>query len=149
MLDTVRSNLTEVFRAQPLALGAIGLAIGAGIAAALPPTEVEATYLGETSDAVKAKATEVASEQADHATKVAGAVIGAVSEEARRQGLTMERGKIRSWRYLGKNCPRGRCGWQGNFAAIDSEIFVGIAVFYTSILKAMLKLLVWKRRLGH
>ena len=93
MFDTVRSNLAEVFRAQPIALGAIGLAIGAGIAAALPPTEVEAAYLGETSDAVKAKATEFASEQTDRATKVAGAVIGAVSEEARRQGLTMEDAK--------------------------------------------------------
>src|SRR6202790_4115158 len=48
MFDTVRSNLTELFRARPLALGAIGLAIGAGIAAALPPGEAEAAYLGET-----------------------------------------------------------------------------------------------------
>src|SRR5512140_2638287 len=39
MFDTVRSNLADVFRTQPLALGAIGLAIGAGIAAALPPSE--------------------------------------------------------------------------------------------------------------
>jgi hypothetical protein len=45
------------FKAQPLALGAIGLAIGARIAAALPRTEMEADYLGETSDTVKAKAT--------------------------------------------------------------------------------------------
>jgi hypothetical protein len=93
LLNNVRSNLTDVFRAQPLALGAIGIAIGAGIAAALPPTEVEATYLGESSDAVKAKATEFASEQTDRATKVAGAVMGAVSEEARRQGLTLEDAK--------------------------------------------------------
>ena len=42
VLETVRSNLADVFRAQPLALGAIGLAIGAGIAAALPPSELEA-----------------------------------------------------------------------------------------------------------
>ena len=93
LLDTVRSNLAEIFRAQPIALGAVGLAIGAGIAAALPATEVEAAYLGETSDAVKAKATEFASEQTEHVTKVAGAVIDAVSEEARRQGLTMEEAK--------------------------------------------------------
>jgi hypothetical protein len=90
MLDTARSNLTELFRTQPLALGAIGLAIGAGIAAALPPSEVESAYLGETSDAVKAKTTEFASEQADRATKVAKDVMGAVTEEARKQGLTVE-----------------------------------------------------------
>lgn len=93
MFDTLRSNLTDIFRAQPLALGAIGLAIGAGIAAALPPSEVEAAFLGEASDTVKAKATEFASEQTDRATKVAGAVMGAVGEEARRQGLTVEDAK--------------------------------------------------------
>ena len=93
LFDTVRSNLTDVFKAQPLALGAIGLAIGAGIAAALPNTEVEGTYLGESSDALKTKATDFASEQADRATKVAGAVLDTVSEEARRQGLTLEDAK--------------------------------------------------------
>ena len=93
MFDTVRSNLTELFRARPLALGAIGLAIGAGIAAALPPSEVEAAYLGETSDAVKAKAAEFAAEQTARATTVAEGVIGAVTEEARKEGLTVEGAK--------------------------------------------------------
>jgi hypothetical protein len=93
VLETVRSNLADVFRAQPLALGAIGLAIGAGIAAALPPSELEASYLGETSDTVKAKAAEFAAEQTARATTVAGAVMGAVGEEARRQGLTVEDAK--------------------------------------------------------
>ena len=93
MFGTVRSSLNDVFTAQPLALGAIGLAIGAGIAAALPSSEVEAAYLGETSDTVKAKAAEFATEQTGRATEVAGAVMGAVTEEARRQGLTMEGAK--------------------------------------------------------
>jgi hypothetical protein len=93
MFDTVRSNLTELFRARPLALGAIGLAIGAGIAAALPPSEVEAAYLGETSDAAKAKAAEFAAEQTARATTVAEGVIGAVNEEARKEGLTVEGAK--------------------------------------------------------
>jgi hypothetical protein len=90
MFDTARSNLTELFRTQPLALGAIGLAIGAGIAAALPPSEVEAAYLGESSDAVTAKAAEFAVEQTARATAVAEDVVGAVTDEARRQGLTVE-----------------------------------------------------------
>src|SRR5450631_2072628 len=47
IFDAVRSNLTDLFKAQPLALGAIGMAIGAGIAAAFPATEIEADYLGE------------------------------------------------------------------------------------------------------
>jgi hypothetical protein len=93
MFGTARSSLSDVFNAQPLALGAIGLAIGAGIAAALPSSEVEAAYLGETSDTLKAKAAEFATEQTDRATEVAGAVMGAVTEEAGRQGLTMEGAK--------------------------------------------------------
>jgi hypothetical protein len=93
VFETARSNLTELFKAQPLALGAVGLAIGAGIAAALPPSEVEAAYLGETSDTTKAKAAEFAAAQTDRATKVAGEVMGAVTEEARKQGLTVEGAK--------------------------------------------------------
>jgi hypothetical protein len=93
MFDTARSNLTELFRAQPLALGAVGLAIGAGIAAALPSSEVEAGYLGETSDTVKAKAANFAAEQTARATAVAEDVMEAVTEEARKQGLTVEGAK--------------------------------------------------------
>lgn len=93
MFDTVRSNLSEVFRAQPLALGAIGLAIGAGIAAALPSSETEAEYLGETSDALKAKASEFATEQTARATAVAESVVTAVTDETRKQGLTLEDAK--------------------------------------------------------
>lgn len=93
MFNTARSNLTELFRGQPLALGAIGLAIGAGIAAALPSSGVETGYLGETSDTVKAKATEFASEQTNRATTVAEGVMGAIAEEARKEGLTLEGAK--------------------------------------------------------
>jgi hypothetical protein len=93
MFGTLHSNLTDVFRAQPLALGAIGLAIGAGIAAALPSSELETAYLGETSDIAKANAAEFAFEQATRATKLAGNVVDAVTEEARRQGLTVEDAK--------------------------------------------------------
>jgi hypothetical protein len=93
MFDTVRSDLSEVFRAQPLALGALGLAIGAGIAAALPPSDVEAEYLGEASDALKQKASEFAAEQTTRATAVAENVMTAVTDEARKQGLTLEDAK--------------------------------------------------------
>jgi hypothetical protein len=90
IFNAVRSNLSDVFKAQPLALGAIGIAIGAGIAAALPATELETDYLGETSDTVKAKAAEFAAEQTDRVTTVAENVVEAVTEEARKQGLTLE-----------------------------------------------------------
>jgi hypothetical protein len=90
IFDDIRSNLSEVFKAQPLALGAIGIAIGAGIAAALPATELEADYLGEASDAAKAKASDFAADQADRVISVGENVANAVNEEARKQGLTME-----------------------------------------------------------
>jgi hypothetical protein len=93
MFDAARSNLTELIRTQPLALAAIGLAIGAGIAAALPSSEVEAAYLGDTSETVKAKAAEFATEQTARATTLSEGVMGAVTEEARKQGLTIEGAK--------------------------------------------------------
>jgi hypothetical protein len=93
LMNTARDNLSELFGAQPLALGAIGLAIGAGIAAALPATDVEAEYLGEASDNLKGKAADFASEQAERAAIVAEDVVINISEEARKQGLTAEAGK--------------------------------------------------------
>jgi hypothetical protein len=93
LMENARDNLQELFRTQPLALGAIGLAIGAGIAAALPTTELEREYLGETSDAVKEKAQEFASDQTVRMKEVAETAITAATEEAARQGLTVEGAK--------------------------------------------------------
>ena len=89
-LHAARENLTELFRAQPLALGAIGLAIGAGIAAALPGTDVENSYLGEVSETVKSKTAEIAGEQVDKVATLASEAMDAGAEEARRQGLTID-----------------------------------------------------------
>jgi hypothetical protein len=89
-LQAARENLTELFRAQPLALGAIGLAIGAGIAAALPGTDVENSYLGEVSETVKSKTAELAGQQVDKAATLATDAMDAAADEARRQGLTVD-----------------------------------------------------------
>jgi hypothetical protein len=93
LFGTARDNLSELFRRQPLALGAVGLAIGAGIAAALPATELEAEYFGEASDDFKEQAADFASEQVSRATTIAEEVATAVSDEARRQGLTVDAAK--------------------------------------------------------
>jgi hypothetical protein len=87
LLDDVRANMTELFRSQPLALGAVGLAIGAAVAASFPVTETEADYLGETSDFVKQKASEIAAEKAGEAADLGKKVVGAMADEARQQGL--------------------------------------------------------------
>jgi hypothetical protein len=94
IFDGVRSNLSDIFRSQPLVLGAIGVAIGAGIAAALPTTELEGDYIGETSDSFRKKAAAFADDQASQATKVAGKVLEAVAQEANQQGLTVEAAKL-------------------------------------------------------
>lgn len=88
LLDDVSETMTELFRSQPLAIGVVGLAIGAAIAASLPTTEVEAEYLGESSEFVKQTATEIAGDQIDRATEIGTKVADAVTDEARRQGLT-------------------------------------------------------------
>jgi hypothetical protein len=93
MFGNVRDNLTDLFKAQPLALGAIGLAIGAGIAAALPTTDVENSYLGETSETLKNKAAEIAGDQIEKASSLATDVVETVAEEARKEGLTMDSAK--------------------------------------------------------
>ena len=90
MFDDARANLAELFRAQPLALGAVGLAIGAAVAASIPSTEAEASYLRESSDYVKQKAGEIAGEQAQRAVELGKKVVDAVADEARQQGLTAE-----------------------------------------------------------
>ena len=90
LFSTARGNLSKLFRAQPLALGAVGLAIGAGIAAALPATDLEAEYFGEASDNFKEQAADFASEQVSRAATVAEDVVTAASDEARKQGLTVD-----------------------------------------------------------
>jgi hypothetical protein len=93
IFETARDNLTELFSAQPLALGAIGLAIGAGIAAALPASEVENAYLGEASETVRSKTAGIVGQQVDKAATLATHVIDSAAEEARKQGLTVEGAK--------------------------------------------------------
>jgi len=88
--DNARANLASMFEQQPLLLGAVGIAIGAGIAASFPSTQVETDYLGDTSDQVKDKAQEILSEQSGRARVIAESAVKAATEEAHRQGLDPE-----------------------------------------------------------
>jgi hypothetical protein len=93
MVGSFRASLTELFESQPLALGAIGLAIGAGIAAAVPVTKTESEYLGEASDTFKEKVKQFADEQSTRAGEVANEALKSAAEEAQRQGLTVGEAK--------------------------------------------------------
>jgi hypothetical protein len=80
--NTVQQNIAELFERQPLLLGAVGLAIGAGVAASIPTTEAENKVMGEASDFVR----DVVSEKAAKVREMAGAAV----DEAKEQGLTPE-----------------------------------------------------------
>ncbi|WP_234831302.1 hypothetical protein [Rhodopseudomonas palustris] len=90
LFGVARAQVSELFEEQPLLLGALGLAIGAGIAASLPATTVEADLFGETSDDFKSQAREFVSHANERVSAAARDAVSAATEEARRQGLTPE-----------------------------------------------------------
>ena len=68
-------NLADLFERQPLMLGAIGLAIGAGMAASLPITDTEKKMMSEASDAVREKISEAAAELTGQVKEIADAAL--------------------------------------------------------------------------
>jgi hypothetical protein len=77
----IQSRLSENLERQPLLLGAIGLAIGAGIAASFATTAAEKEWIGESAAAARDKVGDAVAGHARH-------VMSDVREEAGRQGLT-------------------------------------------------------------
>jgi hypothetical protein len=69
-----RSALTDLLERQPLVLGAIGLAIGAGVANAIASTALENEWVGSTSDEVKETFKGRAEQVAETAQRAAGEV---------------------------------------------------------------------------
>jgi hypothetical protein len=94
MAGGLHNNLKETFERQPLLLGAIGFAVGAGMAAGLPPTKIETEFAGDTADRVTAQVKDFASEQVDRVTETAKRTVDAVKEEAVVQGLTPQAAKV-------------------------------------------------------
>lgn len=83
-----QSNIAHLLDRQPLALGVIGLGIGAAMAAALPSTEVEAHLLGQASADLQAKARVVAGDVTERAAGLADGVTAAITKDAQAQALT-------------------------------------------------------------
>lgn len=90
LIGDAHNGLSDAFRAQPLALGAAGLVVGAAIAASLPTTPQEAKVMGNTSDFVRQRADEFVSDLKDEAVRRGSAAANAIADEARNQGLTVE-----------------------------------------------------------
>jgi hypothetical protein len=85
----IQSRLSEGLERQPLLLGAIGLAIGAGIASTFATTAIEGELMGEPGTVVRGKLRDLADEAKDRANRV----VANVQEEADRQGLTADAAK--------------------------------------------------------
>jgi len=85
----VQSRLSESLEKQPLLLGAIGLAIGAGIASTFASTTVEGEWMGEKGAAARETLNTVAAEAKDRAQEV----VSEVRNEAAQQGLTADAAK--------------------------------------------------------
>lgn len=90
MLSAARSNLQDVLEKQPLALGFIGLAVGALVAASVPTTQLEEKVLGESSDSLRDQAARFASRQMDRAADVASEIVDKVKHEARDQNVNVD-----------------------------------------------------------
>jgi hypothetical protein len=82
----MQNTVSDLFEQQPLLLGAVGLAIGAGIAASMPASETEDRLMGGTADTVRQSASRLWSET----TKRGGDIASKGLEEAMAQGLTPE-----------------------------------------------------------
>jgi uncharacterized protein DUF3618 len=85
-----REGFFHVLQRQPLVLGALGLAAGAALGAALPATRREDELMGETSDDIKRRAWAAGREGYAKAGAAASAAYSAAGQEAKEQGLTGE-----------------------------------------------------------
>jgi len=83
--ERAKSMFGRMVNEQPLVLGAIGVAVGAVLAAGLPETRAEDEIMGEKRDELMSRAQEKGKEQLDKAQQVAESARDAVKEETRRQ----------------------------------------------------------------
>lgn len=85
-VQRAKGNFNYMLEEQPLALGAIGLAIGAVLAAAAPHTRKEDELMGEASDRLKEQATDVVKQQSNAVKETAQNI--EESSKAKPQGAT-------------------------------------------------------------
>jgi ElaB/YqjD/DUF883 family membrane-anchored ribosome-binding protein len=86
-VERVRGGWDSLVREHPLAIGAIGFAIGAVAAAMAPRTRREDELLGATRDRFMDQAKQAGSEKLEQAKQVAGAAMETAVQEAKQQGV--------------------------------------------------------------
>lgn len=93
MVSSLQRDLTDLFERRPLAVGALGLVVGAAIGTAFAPTQAEVETFGEASQALKNQAEnlvsaglETAREASTGLTGQTTSKMGATASEAARSG---------------------------------------------------------------
>ena len=85
---TAQDGYEYYMEENPLAVGAVALALGAAVGLAIPSTRIESQYMGEARDNLLQKAEQSARDAVEKVQQVAGQVKETVKEEAKTQGLT-------------------------------------------------------------
>lgn len=85
-------GLWQALKSNPVAMGALGVALGGLAAALVPATERENELMGETRDSVLGSVQQVAGETIDNVKSVAADAGSAVMEEAKAQGVAPKSG---------------------------------------------------------
>lgn len=85
---SVAGMAEALFLKQPLVVGALALAVGGGLAALMPRSEVEDRYLGEVSDDAKSKARAFAAKKAEVVQGAAKDAFDGAVATAKEQGLS-------------------------------------------------------------
>ena len=114
-------------REQPLALGAIGLAVGAVLASAAPRTRVEDEWMGDASDRLTDRAKEAGREQLDRASDALRSATSPHDGDGTGQGEksqgamqgasgagTTGTGSTESWPYASSGTQQGEKPSQGD-----------------------------------
>jgi len=82
-----RNAVTEFINENPLLMAGIGAAVGAFIAASIPPSDAENRMFGTGSDTLKDKAREAAAQGIEKAGDFAAEAVGGIAAAAAREGL--------------------------------------------------------------
>jgi len=88
LAGTAQDQYEYYIEENPLAVGAVVMALGAAVGLAIPSTRVENRWMGETRENLIQKAEETARDAIGKVQQVAGQVTETVKEEAKNQGLT-------------------------------------------------------------
>jgi ElaB/YqjD/DUF883 family membrane-anchored ribosome-binding protein len=87
MATSSQNAVVDFVKQNPLLVAGVGAAVGALIAASIPPSESENRLFGSGSEKVKDKAREAAAQGIERAGEAVAAVAGAAASAAAREGL--------------------------------------------------------------